>query len=179
MSSMNFSALYNTLTGGNFSNLLGGTASLPNIKSTAPGLPLQDVLFNAFQNRQSIFSPSVKASGSPDATFGRAPMFQEGLGGGLRWSYDPNWLTGIPQAGPFVPQRERVYGGLEDVLSPMRRPATVEPVAPVVTAPPTTGWPGNDIVPPMPPPMNPNGHWKWLPNAGRGKGEWIWVQHPR
>lgn len=58
-----------------------------------PGLSLQELLMDMFSNRENIFAPTSLA----DQTF---PFFKELTGGGLEWSYDPNWLTGIPRPRP-------------------------------------------------------------------------------
>lgn len=73
-----------------------GAAGQPWLKSTSKNLPFQEVLLNAFDNRQSIFSPSPTASGSPDAR-AATPFYKDLTGGGLAWSYDPNWWTGLQQ----------------------------------------------------------------------------------
>ncbi len=153
-----------------FSNLLGGTASLPYLKSTSENLPFQDALFNAFQNRQSIFAPTVAASGSPDAR-GSTPFFNELSGGGLQWSYDPNWLTGLPHPAAkqeqFFPTPEPtggggggrgpadVHGGPVDILR-------FDPTPPQKT--------------PMPAPLDPYGSWVWQwDSENPGQGQWIWT----
>ena len=85
MSSGSFASLFDSLlNSGSFSNLLGGTASLPRVQSTSQYLPLQDTLFNSFQNRQNIFAPTQQASGSFDASFS-SPFGQEGNNGGRGW----------------------------------------------------------------------------------------------
>lgn len=180
MASADYSALFSNLFGGSFSNLLGGTASLPSIKSTSQYLPLQDTLFNAFQNRQSIFSPSVQASGSPDAAFS-SPFGQEGLNGGLRWSYDPNWMTNAPRPAASA---YRAPTFAETLTGGGHRGPDVHggPAQPPVEFDPNSGTPHVPLsVPPMPAPLNPYGHWRWQPNGGGTgiPGEWVWVDFGR
>lgn len=175
------SSLFGGLFGDSFANMLGGTASLPRIQSTSQYLPLQDTLFNAFQNRQNIFAPSVAASGSYDASFA-SPFGQEGDNGGLRWSYDPNWMTGIPH-----PAAAQSYGApsLAETLTGggggRRSGAEVHggPAQPPIEWSPTDPL-GNLQQPPMPAPISPNGHWQWQANGGGTgiPGQWIWVDNP-
>lgn len=156
-----------------FGNLLGGTASLPYQRSVSNNLPFSDALFNAFQNRQGLFSSSPTVSGVKQATTA-LPFNQQLKGGGLAWSYDPAWMTGLPKPRPqglagalggghghgggWAPDDGPVHGG------PAQPPVELEggfgPVSPTS---------------PMPAPLNGNGHWVWEWNReAPGTGKWVW-----
>lgn len=152
-----------------FGNLLGGTASLPYQRSVSKNLPFQDALFNAFQNRQGLFSSSPSVSGVKQASTA-LPFSKELSGGGLAWSYDPAWMTGLPQprpqglAGVLGGHGGHGNGGNGEVHGgPAQPPVELNNFDPV---PPTS---------PMPAPISANGHWEWEWNSeAPGTGKWVW-----
>lgn len=156
-----------------FGDLFGGfgSAGLPWLKSTSQNVPMQDWLFNAFQNRQSIFSPSP-TSGTPGAA-AATPFYQQLSGGGLAWSYDPNWMTSAPKP-PVLPQTFSYEPTpLAEVLAPRKpRPAGSDPYPPL-TDPDEWERTKGDRIPFLPrkpaPPPGRTGDWQW------SNGAWVWV----
>lgn len=149
---------------------LFGSAGLPFLKSTSPSLPFQDVLFNAFQNRQSIFSPSP-TSGTPGAS-AATPFHQQLSGGGLAWSYDPKWMTGLPKPAPIPMQSSpSAPVTLAEVLTRRRQP--VPDPYPPLTDPDEWEERTGSRVPFLPrKPENPagrTGEWRW------SNGQWVWI----
>lgn len=157
-----------------FGNLLGGTASLPYQRSVSNNLPFQDALFNAFQNRQGLFSSSPTVSGVKQAST-TLPFWQQLGGGGMAWSYDPDWMTGPPKPRPQG-LAQVLGGGHGGGGNNGNGEVHGGPAQPPVEL--TGGFGPVSPTSPMPAPLGPNGSWRWEWNhEAPGTGSWVWINN--
>lgn len=161
------------------------SSSIPLGSAGSTGIPgdvgLKDVLFDMFKSRQGGFE-KVPGTGTELPGFPNQNP-DSGLlpGGGLAWGFiDPSWFAGpagapAAQPGPntmaevltTINQNRRGHGG-QVSGQPAQDPIEWNPNDPL----------GDLHAPPMPPPLTPNGYWKWFPRGGGGgdPGTWQWIE---